>query len=64
MRNCAIIHLLHLELETALRKVNGRWIQAYRVHKKDSQGEIIQLLEEVPKEFPRDQDGKVNWNFF
>lgn len=47
-----------------LRKVNGRWIQAYRVHKKDSKGELIVLLEKVPNEFPRDQDGKINWNYF
>jgi hypothetical protein len=47
-----------------LRKVNGSWIQAYRVHKKDSKGKLIVLLEDVPKEFPREQDGKINWNFF
>lgn len=47
-----------------LRKVNGRWIQATRVHKEDSKGELIVLLEKVPNEFPRDQDGKINWNYF
>ena len=47
-----------------LKKANGRWIQAYRVHKKDSKGELIILLEKVPNEFPMDQDGKIDWNFF
>lgn len=46
-----------------LRKVNGRWIQAYRVTKKDAKGEAILLHEQVPNEFPRDQDGKINWDF-
>jgi hypothetical protein len=44
-----------------IRRINNNWLQAFRVHKYDPKGELIVLLEDVPKGFPRDASGKMNW---
>lgn len=44
-----------------LRRVNGEWIAAYRVHKKGPRNEMIILRESIPDAFPKDESGKVNW---
>ncbi|MBX3326724.1 MAG: hypothetical protein U0223_03330 [Nitrospira sp.] len=47
-----------------LRKVNGEWIQAFRVLKIGLHEEEIVLREYVPDAFSKDQFGKVNWLYF
>lgn len=47
-----------------LRRVNGGWIQAFRVHKTGPNNEVIVLREYVPDAFPKDQSGKVSWLYF
>jgi hypothetical protein len=46
-----------------LRRVNGEWLEAYRVHKLGPKDELIVLREHIPSNFPRDQSGKVNWEY-
>jgi hypothetical protein len=46
-----------------LRKVNREWSVAYRVHKRGPNDEVIVLRENIPNNFPRDQSGKVNWEY-
>ena len=47
-----------------LRKVNGQWAMAYRVIKRgpDKEEELV-LREHISNNFPRDQSGKVSWQF-
>jgi uncharacterized membrane protein len=44
-----------------LQKVNRRWTQAYRVHKRGSGKDIIVLHESIDGDFPRNPSGKVTW---
>jgi hypothetical protein len=46
-----------------LRKVNGRWTMAFRVTKYGLDKKLIVLREHIPSDFPRDQSGKVSWQF-
>lgn len=47
-----------------LRKVNGKWKQAYRVHREDESGKgVVVLQEHVEEGFPPDKGGKVDWNW-
>lgn len=47
-----------------LRRVKGKWQRAFRVHKYGPKENLIVLLEKVPKGFPVDQSGKVNWKYY
>lgn len=47
-----------------LRKVDGRWTIAFRVVKPVPDKEPLLLREEIPRNFPRDQSGKVKWSDF
>jgi len=47
-----------------LRRVDGRWTIAFRVIKPVPDKEPLVLREDVPKNFPRDQSGKVSWLYF
>ena len=44
-----------------LQKVNGRWSQAYRVHKRGTGKDKIVLHESIDGDFPKDSSGKVTW---
>jgi hypothetical protein len=47
-----------------LRKVNGKWKQAYRVHREDESGKgVVVLQEHVEEGFPPDKGGKVDWSY-
>ena len=47
-----------------LQRVNGEWIQAFRLYKTESLKEPKVLREHVPEAFPKDQSGKVNWLYY
>lgn len=44
-----------------LQKVNSRWTQAYRVHKRGLGKDIIVLHESIDGDFPKSPSGKVTW---
>lgn len=43
------------------RLVNGRWAEATRVVRKDSAGNLVVLHEEMSRDFPRDEQGQIDW---
>ena len=47
-----------------MRRINGEWIQAFRVFKTGARKEITVLKESVPDAFPKDRSGKVNWLYY
>lgn len=46
-----------------LRRVNGKWKLAFRVFKEEPNKTITVLLEFVPKDFPRDDQGESFWKY-
>ena len=46
-----------------LKKVNGVWTEAYRVHTYGPDHKLHILTEHIPSNFPRGKSGAVNWDF-
>ncbi len=46
-----------------LKRVNGRWKQAFRVIKYDTNKKLVVLKEDIPNDFPRDVQGDRFWEF-